>query len=44
MSVMGYILRIVNSHIEIYDSQNHFIQSADSIEEALHDLKVEYEQ
>ena len=34
-----YVIRTVNSHVEVYDRQNHFLQSADSYGEAMEDMK-----
>ena len=39
MSVMGYIIKAVNSHVEIFDKQNQFIASADTEQEAIQDIR-----
>ena len=45
MSMMGYTIKTVNNHVEVYDYQNRFVQSADSYDEAIDDMRTDnYEQ
>jgi hypothetical protein len=44
MSFQTYVIKTVNSHVEVFDSHNVFVQSADSYEEAIKDLRTDYEQ
>ena len=44
MSFQQYVIKSVNNHVEVFDSRNTFIQSADSIEEAIQDLRADYGQ
>jgi len=39
MSMMGYTIKIVNSHIEVFDGQNRFIESTDTEQEAMQDIQ-----
>jgi hypothetical protein len=39
MSMMDCIVKYVNGHIEVYDRQHNWIQSADNEEELENDLK-----
>jgi len=34
-----YIIKTVNSHVEVYDGHNMFIESADNYDEAIKDLE-----
>ena len=41
MSFQQYIIKSVSNHVEVFDSHNTFIQSADTYEEAIQDLRAE---
>lgn len=36
-----YIIKSVNSHVEIYDSRGMFLESADNYDEAIKDMKTD---
>ena len=41
MSFQQYIIKSVNNHVEVFDNRGRFVSSADSLEEAMQDLRAE---
>ena len=40
---MPYIIKHINSHVEVYNNTGQFLFSADTEQEALEDIRLEYQ-
>jgi len=43
MNNKKYVIKTINSHVEVFDDVNRFLFSADNEQEAMHDINEMYE-